>query len=1162
MGNNIPEEEEKPKDYYYIYFIENHIDNNKQIKIYLSDKFLKFESVYENIYISDKKIEFRYSIYRIKFFPSKIKNQEFEIGINLEDNSKNIFENKIIISDKNRNNFIFDFKFKQIWGWIWINTIKPPTSFDFNFIQQFEIYSDYLKNNLKLNHHSKENQDLILSIQNLLLDSNKKYTFSFYLNILLECFDTYLFTNHLLLFKLNKIKEIGFLSNDKIQQLLNIYEIFEKNPDKIFCNLKAKNNEDKFNLILLILYFFYNFRLNKFHDIVNYNKNENLKKYIYQSLLYNNTLFNNLKLTKEQINYLIKISHNFEQLTNSLKYCSNIYELFDIIIENFDKFNINFTSEVANGKNPIIDIELLVEPKNDDNIDLIHKKYLALHKLEMDNLKKIFVIFKHSLFEKYINYFNGKNLDYLFLIKEMIIINNDHNFCHSNINNAIHETGLALSKNGKLNNIEILNFIDKDEFYNSNYYNKTFYRPLEVFNHLDIKSFDEHFYFKWKNIKWYKMFDSEYINFLNKIINLVNDIKYFNILFKLLDISENSNQQDFGYQSLIIMQNKFIDLLKHSDIKQYTNISDDLFLLIFYSDQKNADMDKFLNNHIHENINYKILNEIYIKLICNYKDIISQDTKRIIINFLSKNLNNSNPQIILYIIKERPAEYILQNIIKKDDFFQLEENDNLQLFKKLLNEKYLNNYKNIIYIEKTLSAIKELKNNIENGEILYSDVNLFYFENKKEKKNIFFSRLILIYLNQKKDAEKTKKIIEKYYSTTKNILIDLELILEDLKNFFSKEKYEDILKLENIIYILKNGKLNLYEKCYKREIDKYLKEYKKSAEKRDLKKRNDIFLEIFKYNKKIYKNDEKKCTEETEKIYDVINNYNKLNNHDIFKIDKNYLQLYLEPSNILLCNNKISIEKIAPIIYKSFFTENNSFCIIGGLDLLEIEKRNIIFELLNNLYVNKNKNIDSLLIILNTNKKYDIYNNINLNENQNINKKINIEYNQKIKEIEKLNDELKEEINKLKKELDEEKNKNKKFEEEIKNFQNLLNNKTKIENLENNYSKEMMKDLKKKEKEIKELKEINSRFPFELKENEYLVSLMIISIDESIHYSLICKNTDKFSKIENKFYEKYSEYKYNKTYFKNKQKNIDKGLSIEENNIQNNDVIIFIPTNK
>ena len=355
MGNNIPEEEEKPKDYYYIYFIENHIDNNKQIKIYLSDKFLKFESVYENIYISDKKIEFRYSIYRIKFFPSKIKNQDFEIGINLEDNSKNIFKNKIIISDKNRNNFIFDFKFKQIWGWIWINTIKPPTSFDFNFIQQFEIYSDYLKNNLKLNHHSKENQDLILSIQNLLLDSNKKYTFSFYLNILLECFDTYLFTNHLLLFKLNKIKEIGFLSNDKIQQLLNIYEIFEKNPDKIFCNLKAKNNEDKFNLILLILYFFYNFRLNKFHDIVNYNKNENLKKYIYQSLLYNNILFSNLKLTKEQINYLIKISHNFEQLTNSLKYCSNILELFDIIIENFDKFNLIYTSEVAMEK-----IQLLI----------------------------------------------------------------------------------------------------------------------------------------------------------------------------------------------------------------------------------------------------------------------------------------------------------------------------------------------------------------------------------------------------------------------------------------------------------------------------------------------------------------------------------------------------------------------------------------------------------------------------------------------------------------------------------------------------------------------------------------------------------------------------------------------------------------------------------
>ena len=54
------------------------------------------------------------------------------------------------------------------------------------------------------------------------------------------------------------------------------------------------------------------------------------------------------------------------------------------------------------------------------------------------------------------------------------------------------------------------------------------------------------------------------------------------------------------------------------------------------------------------------------------------------------------------------------------------------------------------------------------------------------------------------------------------------------------------------------------------------------------------------------------------------------------------------------------------------------------------------------------------------------------------------------------------------------------------------------------------------------------------KPNENLISIVFNSFDEDIHYSVICKNTDQFSKIESLLYDKYPQYKYlNKDYFVN-----------------------------
>ena len=99
----------------------------------------------------------------------------------------------------------------------------------------------------------------------------------------------------------------------------------------------------------------------------------------------------------------------------------------------------------------------------------------------------------------------------------------------------------------------------------------------------------------------------------------------------------------------------------------------------------------------------------------------------------------------------------------------------------------------------------------------------------------------------------------------------------------------------------------------------------------------------------------------------------------------------------------------------------------------------------------------------------------------------------------------------------------------------------------------------KKNKEIEELKRILSRFPFVLNEGEKLMSVIFQSTDFKMHISVICKNTDKFSKIESQIYEKkeFEEYSELNTVFTVKGKKVNKYRTFDENKIFDNDIIVL-----
>lgn len=159
------------------------------------------------------------------------------------------------------------------------------------------------------------------------------------------------------------------------------------------------------------------------------------------------------------------------------------------------------------------------------------------------------------------------------------------------------------------------------------------------------------------------------------------------------------------------------------------------------------------------------------------------------------------------------------------------------------------------------------------------------------------------------------------------------------------------------------------------------------------------------------------------------------------------------------------------------------------------------------------------------------------------------EYQEKFNEEKKSNTTLKQKIELLKIELNELKN-------------NKVNNKN--DNKDNNNDNiEDSKIIEKKEtfcdlyNKIKVLEQKLARYPIELSEGENLISIIFTSMDQNIHCSLVCKDTEKFCIVESRLYERYPNYMESENYFIINGSKINRFKSLKENKINNSDIIIL-----
>ena len=207
----------------------------------------------------------------------------------------------------------------------------------------------------------------------------------------------------------------------------------------------------------------------------------------------------------------------------------------------------------------------MISTKINDNIKDIIEKYEELIEKQKKEMKidSPAIFLSDSIFDEYISLFEGNNLENLFLI-ENIIKKLEIKDIKNNINKSIIETVLLLGKNVELNNLQFFNLIQSIIKENKD---KEIKKAIELVSRLNIDEFDSKCLEEWKKIKWNEILkkDALYSLLTEKVIGLIIDLKNFNILFELLNISTKSDKIEIKPSSLEIMRNKFIEIFKNYD---------------------------------------------------------------------------------------------------------------------------------------------------------------------------------------------------------------------------------------------------------------------------------------------------------------------------------------------------------------------------------------------------------------------------------------------------------------------------------------------------------------------------------------------------------------------------------------------------------------------
>ena len=550
----MEENGEIPKENKEIFFIESHLkelDKNKLV-IYLSEHNTGVENLInekeeEITETSGKKRAFIITLYSCLIIPEKMENlEEKKIKINMV-YDKIKYSGIIKLLDLKRNNiFIYDFLFDK--GKYLTMEYECPKYFSMNNLDKFKFFLGYLKGK-KLLQNSPLMQDLILSSQDLIRKyqmQNQKIHIDFLLSIYKECFIIAKIASSLFLcVKIDKLCPPFYDMKENLKEFKFLHTIYSK-PNSFLAKLENSNSKEKFCLQFYGIYLYYLITIDDCDKIQELIQNKNIENYIFNSLKRYNSLYDKISLELETLKPLIESCESYEFIVNAFCYIKDFNIYLILLNENFNKIKQSIIEfdKINSKKFSLRNIQ-----KRYEDIELIEKNFEEI----INKLKKIkeenyfiFIEFDYKFWEEYftkaqeypddLKYY--LNLKKYFNLSNEINSNDEKSSLFDNINKKIHQIIMQKALNNQLNNQEIIDSITTiDEyFFNKNY--KSFKEDnLSILNGLSLIDQEEQFYEKLKNIKFYKYF-SNYSKFLGKIMNKINNLKYFNIIFRIFDLKD------------------------------------------------------------------------------------------------------------------------------------------------------------------------------------------------------------------------------------------------------------------------------------------------------------------------------------------------------------------------------------------------------------------------------------------------------------------------------------------------------------------------------------------------------------------------------------------------------------------------------------------------
>ena len=939
LNQNKEQSENKGvKRFNYVYFNFKY-NKKKKYKIYFSSNYNASDTLE---LIEEKSLNITpiepsiLKIYRFKILPYLLKKEnehnEFEIELVFEEENEDKHHFIIRFKDTDRDFYEYNLRIEEI--------DLLPLELD----EQFEIYSDILRNKYKKNQKTKENQDFILSSLLLLEDKDRKYNLIFYFLIFLNCFTTDLMQNHLLAFNPKRIKEIEEIPERILKPIKNIINKFVKNPQQLHIKDEKLRLEITKIFYSLALYFNLHFQKEKINEIF---ENEKISEDLSEILLNYKDFFKDLILPKEEVIKLIKKAKKYEQILTLLFYLgTDCFTFLDIVIRTKD-YIYKFQNEEMNKNDEFydnrIDIEKYVEPKKEDDLRQIHTLIENIRGFTMIIKNMKLIKFSSLIIEKYSEFYNEINSDKLidlkFIVDSIKII--DQKFvCKFNLDEKILRTWLIIAKNGKIKNIKILEIIGSNIYFLNKSFNKTIDPHLEILDGINISLIEnkKEFFDKWNNINFNLVFESQFKIFLKKISSLITEMKDFGYLFKFY----KTNQENVKEEVIKSMLNRFIEILPTYNNNICPNFIEDAVELIYLSDKNKIDIKKFLSEIIEKKLNVKCINDIYINLTEKHKDL-SEECNKIIVKYFTEYKENSEPISLAYIIDKcnNIRDDIFSNInkyvLKEDDIFSPNETRNYIFFKELVNRKIIEKIQNRKqkYIVDTMMIISYLQEKIKKCEIQF---NLLYpfFKEGGQSEEILKKKFESIFFN---DKEALIKSFEKLKSKVLEIIKikdDFTLIYRYFKYFYPNVHSKDIELITKIILSLNENNLNYFEINYKKDYENYIK-YLNEAEKGCAKKSSVFYNQILNNTRKTYENDDIKCVDETNK------NFNELRNifeeDGIDKIDEKMFILCIEP--FLEDKDKISSEIKNLMALFKISKNNNEIEIIKNNIILVLKKESI-----------------------------------------------------------------------------------------------------------------------------------------------------------------------------------------------------------------------------